>query len=156
NGSSMEGTETGTFNELTTLTGIPLTADEQLKFMEAYGGLHAWGGPPMEPHFACAWAGAGNTPVQWGQQVALHLGGTRDPMVVSWPSRIKDKGALRSQFTHVTDVVPTILDVTGVPAPKEVNGIEQMAMHGVSFAHTFTDATAKSRHSQQYFEIFGN
>ena len=101
NGSSMEGTETGTFNELTTITGIPLTAEQQLKLIDAYGGIDAWGGPVMQPHFACAWAWAGNTPFQWGKQVASHFGGTRNPMVVSWPGRIKDRGGLRSQFTHV-------------------------------------------------------
>jgi arylsulfatase len=156
NGSSMEGTETGTFNELTTITGIPLTADQQLKLIAAYGGIGAWGGPSTQPHFACGWAWAGNTPFRWGKQVASHFGGTRNPMVVSWPGRIKDKGGLRSQFAHVIDVVPTILEVAGIAAPARFNGIEQMPMHGVSFAYTFDDARAKERHAQQYFEIFGN
>ena len=156
NGSSMEGTETGTFNEMTTLNGLDVPAASQLKLIDGYGGIAGWGGPSSQPHFACPWAWAGNTPFQWGKQVASHFGGTRDPMVVSWPKRIKDKGGLRTQFTHCTDVVPTILDVAGIPAPKEVNGIEQMPMHGVSFANTFDDANAKSRHTQQYFEIFGN
>jgi arylsulfatase len=156
NGSSMEGTETGTFNELTTITGVLLSAEQQTKLMEAYGGIDAWGGPVMQPHFACAWAWAGNTPFQWGKQVASHFGGTRNPMVVSWPKRITDKGGLRSQFTHVIDVTPTILEVAGVTAPKQVNGIEQIPIHGVSFADTFNDVNAKSRHTQQYFEIFGN
>jgi arylsulfatase len=156
NGSSMEGTETGTFNEATTITGIPLTPEQQSKLMGAYGGIDAWGGPVMQPHFACAWAWAGNTPFQWGKQVASHFGGTRNPMVVSWPKQIKDKGGLRPQFTHVIDVVPTILEVTGITAPKRVNGIEQMPMHGVSFAYSIDDASAQSRHTQQYFEIFGN
>jgi len=156
NGSSMEGTETGTFNEVTTITGIPLTAEQQMKLIDAYGGIDAWGGPVMQPHFACAWAWAGNTPFQWGKQVASHFGGTRNPMVISWPNHIKDKGGLRSQFTHVIDVAPTILEVAGISAPKRVNGIEQMPIHGVSFADTFGDANAKGRHTQQYFEIFGN
>jgi arylsulfatase len=156
NGSSMEGTETGTFNELTTITGVPLTAEQQLKLIDAYGGIDAWGGPVMEPHFACAWAWAGNTPFQWGKQVASHFGGTRNPMVIAWPNHIKDKGGLRSQFAHVIDVAPTILEVAGIPAPQQVNGIEQMPMHGVSFAYTFDDANAQERHTQQYFEIFGN
>jgi len=156
NGSSMEGTETGTFNELTTITGVPLTAEQQMTLINAYGGIDAWGGPVMQPHFACAWAWAGNTPFQWGKQVASHFGGTRNPMVVSWPNRIKDKGGLRSQFTHVIDVAPTILEVTGISAPRQVNGIEQMPIHGVSFAYTFDDAGATGRHTQQYFEMFGN
>jgi arylsulfatase A-like enzyme len=156
NGSSMEGTETGTFNEVTTITGVPLSAEQQMKLIDDYGGIDAWGGPLMQPHFACAWAWAGNTPFQWGKQVASHFGGTRNPMVVSWPKVIKDRGGLRSQFTHVIDVVPTILEVAGVAAPRQVNGIEQMPIHGVSFGYTFGDASAQSRHTQQYFEIFGN
>jgi arylsulfatase A-like enzyme len=156
NGSSMEGTEAGSFNELTMQNGIKLSAEQQLKLIDVYGGIDAWGGPKMQPHFACAWAWAGNTPFQWGKQVASHLGGTRDPMVISWPKRIKDKGGLRSQFTHVIDIAPTILDVARIPQPTQVNGIEQMPMHGVSFAHTFDDASAQSRHTQQYFEIYGN
>jgi len=156
NGSSMEGTTTGCFNELTVLNGISLTAEQQLKFINAYGGISAWGGPATDPHFACAWAWAGNTPFQWGKQVASHFGGTRDPLVVSWPKRIKDAGGLRSQFTHLIDVVPTILEVATIPQPKQVNGIEQMPMHGVSFAYSFDDASARERHTQQYFEIFAN
>jgi arylsulfatase len=156
NGSSMEGTETGTFNELTTLNGIELPAELQLKLIEKHGGIGTWGGPESQPHFSCAWAWAGNAPFQWGKQIASHLGGTRDPMVVSWPKRIKDKGGLRTQFTHVIDVAPTILEAAGVPQPKAVDGIEQMPMHGTSFLYTFEDANAPSRHTQQYFEIFGN
>lgn len=157
NGSSMEGTTTGCFNELTVLNGVPLSPEQQLQFInQVYGGLPAWGGPETDPHFSCAWAWAGNTPFQWGKQVASHFGGTRDPMVVSWPARIKDKGGLRSQFTHVIDVVPTILEAANIPQPKSVNGIEQMPMHGVSFAYTFDNAKAPERHTQQYFEIFAN
>ena len=156
NGASMEGTETGTFNEMTTLNGVPLTADQQLKAIKAYGGLEKWGGPDMAPHYAAAWAWAGNTPFQWGKQVASALGGIRNPMVISWPKRIKDKGGVRSQFTHCTDVAPTILEAAGLPEPKQVNGVAQMPMHGVSFLSTFDDAKAPSRHTQQYFEILGN
>jgi arylsulfatase len=156
NGASMEGTETGSFNELTMQNGIRLTAEQQLKLIEKYGGIDAWGGPEMQPHYACAWAWAGNTPFQWGKQVASHFGGTRDPLVVRWPKRIKDKGGLRTQFTHVIDVAPTILEAANIPAPKKVNGIEQMPMHGTSFLYTFDDAKAKERHTQQYFEIYGN
>ena len=156
NGSSMEGTETGTFNELTTITGIPIAPQQQLKLIDAYGGMDAWGGPLMQPHFSCAWAWAGNSPFQWGKQVASHFGGTRNPMVVSWPARIKDKGGLRSQFSHVIDVSPTILEVAGITPPERVDGIPQMPIHGTSFAYTFDDTTAKERHTQQYFEILGN
>lgn len=157
NGSSMEGSTSGCFNELTVLNGVPLTPEQQMQLInQVYGGLAAWGGPATDPHFSCAWAWAGNTPFQWGKQVASHFGGTRDPMVISWPARILDKGGLRSQFTHVIDVVPTILEVAGIPPPRMVNGIEQMPMHGVSFAYTFDDAKAPEQHTQQYFEIFAN
>lgn len=156
NGASMEGTPTGCVNELTVLNGVPLTSEQQLEMADLYGGIEKWGGPVTDPHYSCAWAWAGNTPFQWGKQIASHLGGTRDAMVVSWPKRIKEKGGLRSQFTHVIDVVPTILEAAGIPAPKVVNGIEQMPMHGTSFVYTFDDAKAAERHTQQYFEIFGN
>ncbi len=156
NGASMEGTETGSFNEMTMLNGIPLTAAQQLQAIEAYGGLDVWGDARTHPHYAAAWAWAGNTPFQWGKQVASHLGGIRTPMVISWPKRIKDRHGLRSQFIHVTDITPTILEVTGIRAPEQVNGITQMPMHGVSFVPTFDDAKAPERHTQQYFEMFGN
>src|SRR5262249_24094254 len=149
NGASMEGTETGSFNEMAVLNGIPLTQDQQLAAIKAYGGIDVWGSGKIEPHYAAAWAWAGNTPFQWGKQVASHLGGTRDPLVVAWPKEITDKGGLRAQFLHVTDVVPTLLDVAGVPAPKMVDGTAQMPMHGVSFRPTFGDPSAPSRHTQQ-------
>jgi arylsulfatase len=156
NGASLEGTPTGTFNELVTLNGIPLTAEQQFEAMKAYGGAADWGGPKFYPHYSSAWAWAGNAPFQWGKQVASHLGGTRDPMVIAWPRRIKDKGGIRSQFTHAIDVVPTILEAAGIAAPVEVDGAKQMPMHGVSFAYTFDDAKAPERHTQQYFEMLGN
>jgi arylsulfatase len=156
NGSSMEGTETGTFNETTTITGVPLEAAQQLELIARYGGMDAWGGPVMQPHFACAWAWAGNAPFQWGKQVASHLGGTRNPMVVSWPKRLKERGKVRSQFTHVIDVAPTLLDAAGIAPPETVDGIPQMPIHGTSFAYTFDDAAAPERHTRQYFEMFGN
>jgi arylsulfatase A-like enzyme len=156
NGASMEGTTTGCVNEMTTLNGVPLTAEQQLQLVDLYGGTEKWGGPVTDPHYACAWAWAGNTPFQWGKQIASHFGGTRDAMVVSWPKRIKQKGGLRSQFTHVIDVVPTILEAAGIPAPTMVNGIKQIPMQGTSFVYTFDDANAAERHTQQYFEIFGN
>ena len=101
NGASLEGTLTGSFNELTMQNGIALTPEQQLSLIEQYGGLDAWGTDAYAPHYAAAWAWAGNTPFQWGKQVASHLGGTRNGMVVSWPERIKDAGGLRTQFTHV-------------------------------------------------------
>lgn len=156
NGASLEGTETGSFNEITALNGIPLTPAQQLEAIHAYGGLEKWGGPRTSPHYAAAWAWAGNTPFQWGKQVASHLGGTRNGMVVSWPKRIADSGGVRSQFTHAIDLAPTVLEVAGIPAPERVDGIAQQPMHGTSFAYTFADAGAPERHTRQYFEMIGN
>jgi arylsulfatase len=156
NGSSMEGTLTGSFNELTMQNGIPLTPEQQLALVQRYGGLEVWGSDLIAPHFSAAWAWAGNAPFQWGKQVASHLGGTRNPAVVHWPTRVRDQGAVRSQFTHVIDIGPTILEIAGIPQPTHVDGIEQEPMHGVSFADTLTDAAAPEHRPQQYFEIFGN
>ena len=156
NGASMEGTITGSFNELTMQNGIPLTDEMQLQLAERYGGVEAWGGQMMDPHYSAAWAWAGNTPFQWGKQVGSHLGGTRNPMVIHWPERISEQGALRSHFTHVTDIGPTILDIAGIPEPTHVDGIAQEPLHGVSFADSLTDPAASEHHTQQYFETIGN
>ena len=155
NGASMEGTLTGGFNELCVHNGIVLTEEEQLELIEQYGGLDAWGGPLTAPHYSSCWGWAGNTPFQWGKQLAGTLGGTRDPMVLSWPRRIKDKGGLREQFTHCIDIAPTILEVAGIPQPVRVDGIEQKPIEGTSFAYTFSNAGAEERHTRQYFESFG-
>jgi arylsulfatase len=156
NGASMEGTTTGSFNETTFFNGIVLNADEQLALIEKYGGIEELGGEYTAPHFAAAWAHANNTPFQWGKQMASHLGGTRDPLVIAWPNRIKPDGRVRSQFTHCIDVVPTILEAIGIPEPKVVDGIEQEPMDGVSFAYTFDDPSAAARHKVQYFEMYGS
>ena len=156
NGASMEGTITGSFNELTMQNGIPLTDEMQVQLSERYGGLDQWGAAIMDPHYGAAWAWAGNTPFQWGKQVGSHLGGTRNPLVVRWPARVTDHGGLRSQFTHVIDVAPTILDVAGIPAPSTVDGIEQEPMHGAPFTASFGDAAAAEHRTQQYFETIGN
>ena len=156
NGASMEGTVTGSFNELTMQNGIPLTDEMQLQLTERYGGTDQWGGPIMAPHYGAAWAWAGNTPFRWGKQVGSHLGGTRDPLVVHWPGRVADAGGLRSQFAHVIDVAPTILEIAGIPAPDTVDGIEQEPMHGTSFLASLTDGDAPEHRTQQYFETVGN
>ncbi len=156
NGASMEGTITGSFNELTMQNGIALTAEQQLSLIEQYGGLDAWGTDAYAPHYAAAWAWAGNAPFQWGKQVASHLGGTRNGMVVAWPRRITDTGGLRSQFTHCIDIGPTILEAAGLPQPEIVDGIEQKAMEGTSFLYSFAEADAAERHTVQYFETVGN
>lgn len=155
NGASMEGTVTGSFNEMTFLNGVVLDAEHQLQLIEEYGGIEALGGDHTAPHFAAAWAHANNTPFQWGKQLASHLGGARDPMVVAWPQRIKSGGKLRTQFTHCTDIGPTVLEASRIAEPKQVDGIEQEPMDGTSFLYTFDDAGAEERHTVQYFEMFG-
>ncbi len=156
NGASMEGTITGSFNELTMQNGIPLTDEMQLQLAERYGGIEAWGNQMMVPHYSAAWAWAGNTPFKWGKQVGSHLGGTRNPLVVHWPETVSERGALRTHFTHANDIGPTILDITGIPMPTHIDGIEQQPMHGATFADSLTDADAPERHTQQYFETIGN
>lgn len=156
NGASLEGTTTGSFNEMTFLNGIVLDADHQLALIEQYGGIEALGSEHTAPHFASAWAHAMNTPFQWGKQTASHLGGTRDPMVIAWPSRIRRDATPRAQFTHVIDLGPTILEAAGIPEPKKVDGIEQEPMDGTSFLFSFDDPKAPERHTLQYFEMFGS
>ena len=156
NGASMEGTLTGSFNELTMQNGIPLTPEQQLALIQLYGGLDVWGSDMVAPHYSTAWAWAGNSPFQWGKQVASHLGGTRQAMAVRYPRLITDAGGLRSQFTHCIDIGPTILELAGLPQPTQVDGVVQQPMHGTSFLHTFADPDAAERHTQQYFEKFGN
>ena len=150
NGASAEGGMEGTLNEIKNLNGIQSSLADNLKHIDAIGG------PETEPHYPVGWAWAGNAPFQWVKQVASHFGGTRNPMVVSWPARIKDIGETRSQFLHLIDVVPTMLDAAGIPAPKTVDGVVQKPMDGVSFLSTFTDANAKPIRERQYFEIFSN
>lgn len=150
NGASSEGGLAGTVNEVMNLNGVPSTLEENLARIDDIGS------PTTEPHYPLGWAWAGNAPFQWVKQVASHLGGTRNPMVVSWPAQINDQGAVRSQFTHLIDLVPTILDAAGIPAPDRVNGIAQKAMDGVSIRSTFGSAEAKPVRDRQYFEIFTN
>jgi arylsulfatase A-like enzyme len=150
NGASSEGGFTGTVNEVMNLNGIPSNLEENLKIIDDLGG------PDTEPHYPLGWAWAGNAPFQWVKQVASHFGGSRNPMVVSWPAKIKDKGGIRSQFAHLIDVMPTILDVAGIPAPKSVDGVAQKPLDGVSIAPTFASAKARPVRERQYFEIFTN
>ncbi|HUO70019.1 MAG TPA: arylsulfatase [Solirubrobacteraceae bacterium] len=156
NGASMEGTDTGSFNEMTFLNALVLDADEQLKLINEYGGIEELGGEHTAPHYAAAWAHAGNTPFQYGKQTSSHLGGTRNPMVVAWPKRITPGGDLRSQFTHCIDIAPTVLEAVGIPEPTHVDGIEQEPMDGTSFYETLDDPHAEERHIVQYFEFAGN
>lgn len=149
NGASSEGGPDGTFNEIMNLNGIPT------KLEDVVANLDKLGGPETEPHYPMGWAWAGNTPFQWVKQVASHLGGTRNPMVISWPARIKHAPKPRDAFLHVVDVVPTILEAVNVPMPETVNGISQKPMSGKSFLACFTDPQFEGR-PQQYFEIFSN
>lgn len=150
NGSSAEGGPDGSYNEILALNGIISDVSSQLPHIDE------WGGPNTFPHFSVGWAHAGNTPFQWTKQVASHFGGTRNPAIVHWPAGIKAKGEVRSQFHHVIDVAPTVLDATGLPEPTSVNGTKQRAMDGVSMRYSFDDAKAKDRRTTQYFEMFGN
>src|SRR5262249_51871842 len=123
---------------------------------DALKGIDEWGGPSTFPHYAIGWAVAGDTPYAYAKQVASDFGGTADGMVMRWPKGFSAKGEVRSQFHHVIDIAPTVLEVAGVPMPTSVNGTPQRPMEGVSLAYTFAAAQAKSRHTTQYFEIGGN
>jgi arylsulfatase A-like enzyme/uncharacterized membrane protein len=156
NGASMEGTTTGSFNELTFLNGLVLDAEQQTELINQYGGIDALGGIHTAPHCAAAWAHATNAPFQWGKQTASHLGGTRDPMVVAWPAHLQPSSEMRTQFTHVIDIAPTVLEAAGIPEAKSVDGITQEPMDGTSFLFALHDASAPERHTMQYFEMFGS
>lgn len=150
NGASAEGGMNGMYSEMTYFNGVQETVEEMLKHLDQ------WGGPQTYPHMAAGWAVAFDAPFMWTKQVASNFGGTRNGMVVHWPNGIKAKNEIRSQFHHVIDVAPTVLEAADLPEPKEVNGTKQRPMEGVSMAYTFDDAKAKDRHLTQYFEIFGN
>jgi len=150
NGSSMEGTLSGCFNELATLQGIPENTEFLLKHIDELGSAKA------SNHIPVGWAWAANTPFQWGKQVASHFGGTRNPLVIAWPDRIKDAGGIRTQFHHVIDISPTILEAAKLPQPTEMNGVKQKPIEGVSMMYSFDDAKATSTRHVQYFEMFGN
>jgi arylsulfatase A-like enzyme len=150
NGASAEGGPEGAYNEMMALNGIINTAEINMPHYDD------WGGPSTFPHYAIGWAWAGNTPFQWTKQIASHYGGTTNGVVIHWPARVKDTGALRSQFTHVTDIAPTILEAAELPFPKSVHGTAQRPFDGTSMIYTFDDPAAKERHMTQYFEIFGN
>jgi arylsulfatase A-like enzyme len=152
NGASAEGTINGAFNELANFNGM--AALETPEFLLSK--MDEFGSPSSYNHFAVGWAWAMSTPFQWTKQVASHWGGTRNPAIIHWPNRITDRGALRSQFTHVIDVAPTILEAAGLPEPTMVNGVQQSPMEGTSMFYTFNDAAAPERHDLQYFEMFAN
>src|SRR5213596_677864 len=150
NGSSAEGGPEGSYNEMMALNGIIGNASQMMNHIDD------WGSPDTFPHYAIGWAHALDTPFQWTKQIASHWGGTRNGMVMHWPERIKAKGEIRPQFSHVVDIAPTVLEAAGLPFPKMVNGTEQLPFEGPSMVYTFDDAKAKDRHTTQYFEMFGN
>ena len=150
NGASMEGTLNGVFNEMVSLNGQKEDSSYILQHIDEIGGPKAYN------HYPVGWAWAMDTPFQWGKQVASHFGGTRNPLVICWPNRIKDKGGIRTQFHHVIDIVPTILEAAGIEQPSIVNGAAQKPFEGVSMVYSFADAKAEGRHRVQYFEMFGN
>jgi arylsulfatase len=150
NGASGEGGPYGMFNEYTYFNGVPETVPDMLKVMDK------WGSPETYPHMASGWALALDAPFGWMKQVASDFGGTRNGMAVHWPKRIRARGEIRSQFGHVIDVAPTILEAASLPEPKVVNGTPQIPMEGTSLVYTFDDAQARERHTTQYFEISGN
>lgn len=155
NGASAEGME-GSVSELNAQNGIPSTVAEHIAVAGQLGGLDAIGGPKMDNMYHSAWAWAGGSPFRYTKLVASDWGGTRTPMVISWPKRIKPDKAPRSQFTHVNDVVPTIYEILGIEPPRVVNGHKQDPMDGVSFVYTFDSADAPERKKTQYFECLGS
>ena len=152
NGSSAEGGLEGTFNEMIHLNGI--FDEETIESMLAIS--EDWGGPNSFPHMSAAWAVATDTPFKWTKQMAADFGGTRNAMVMHWPSGINAKGEIRSQFHHVNDVAPTILEATNLPEAKMINGVKQIPMDGVSMLYAAKDKDAADLHTVQYFEMFGN
>jgi len=152
NGASAEGTPLGTPNEnLSLINGISMPVADQLKFYEA------WGNEFTYTHYAVGWAWALDTPFKWTKQIPSFFGGTRNGMAISWPGHITDLGGIRSQFSDVNDVLPTVLEATSISAPSEVDGIKQKPIEGVSLAYTFdkSNANAPTRHDTQYFEMMG-
>ena len=153
NGSSAEGQVIGTPNEVAMFNGVQVPVKDQLKYF-----YDAWGSDQTYNHMAVGWTWAFDTPFSWTKQIASHFGGVRQGMAISWPSHIKDVGGIRNQFHHVIDIVPTILEATGIRAPQTVNGIKQKPIEGVSIAYTFdkANATKPSPHHTQYFEMMGD
>jgi len=150
NGASAEGGMNGMFSEMTYFNNVQETVQEMLKHYDD------WGGPSTYPHMAAGWAVAGDTPFMWTKQIPSNYGGTRNGLIVSWPKRIKAANQVRSQWHHVIDVAPTVLEAASLPEPKSVNGTVQSPIEGISMLYSFDQPDAKSTHKTQYFEIFGN
>ena len=155
NGSSAEG-QRGSISELLAQNKIPNTVEQQLDALNKLGGLDALGGPKVDNMYHAGWAWAGDTPFRHTKLVASHFGGTRNPMAISWPARIKADKTPRSQFHHVNDIAPTLYEILGIKPPKVVDGFTQDPIDGVSMAYTFADAKAPARKHTQYFENNGS
>jgi arylsulfatase A-like enzyme len=155
NGSSSEG-QNGTISELLAQNGIPSTVKQHIKALDELGGLDLLGSPKTDNQYHAGWAWAGSTPYKGTKLLASHLGGTRNPLVIQWPAKIKPDATPRPQFHHCNDIVPTIYEVVGITPPLEVNGVPQDPIDGVSFAYSFDDPKAKGRMLTQYFEIMGS
>ena len=138
------------YNEMTYFNGVAEKVEDLIPLIDK------WGGPETFPHMAAGWAVAFDTPFTWTKQVASDFGGTRNGTVIHWPKGIKEEGGLRSQFSHVIDIAPTVLEAAGLPQPRSVNGVVQTPIEGTSMLYTFNDAKAPERHKTQYFEMFGN
>jgi arylsulfatase A-like enzyme len=155
NGSSSEG-QNGTISELLAQNGIPTTVKQHIKALDELGGLDVLGSPKTDNMYHAGWAWAGSTPYKGTKLLASHFGGTRNPMAVRWPTKIKPDSTPRPQFHHCNDIVPTIYEVLGITPPSEVNGVPQDPIDGVSFAYSFSDPKAKGQMLTQYFEIMGS
>lgn len=150
NGASAEGGLAGSINELKVFNQVPESREQLL------ASLNDLGSPKTFNHYHAAWAWAGATPFQWTKQIASHFGGTRNPLVITWGNRIKDRGGIRNQFHHVIDITPTILEAAGITVPTEVNGVKQQKLEGTSLVYTFDNSDQPSHRQTQYFEMFGN
>jgi arylsulfatase A-like enzyme len=151
NGANAEGSLQGLSNEVGVVGNL---VPESLEYLVSI--MDELGGPTTYNHYPVGWAHAMDTPFQWTKQVASHFGGTRNGLVISWPARIQDKGSIRPQFHHVIDIVPTILEATGITFPTELNGVKQKPIEGVSMAYSFANVNAPSTRTTQYFEMLGN
>ncbi len=150
NGASLEGSLAGTINQMENINGLRMPAADIVKRLDELGG------PMTNPHYPVGWAWAGNAPFQWGKRIASHLGGTRAPVVISWPRRVQDPGGIRTQYEHVIDVFPTLLDAAGLTPPSAVNGVAQQRLDGVSFLATVSNPTAPETRTTQYYEMHAN
>ena len=155
NGSSSEG-QNGTISELLAQNGIPSTVKQHIKALDELGGLDVLGSPKADNQYHAGWAWAGSTPYKGTKLLASHFGGTRNPMAIRWPAKIKPDATPRPQFHHCNDIVPTIYEVLGITPPLEVNGVPQDPIDGVSFAYSLNDPKAKGQLLTQYFEIMGS